>query len=597
MSHTERFLRDIIVLAVGAIFLSGFVALAVNLRRIQIDSAAEYNFEKLRQCSRLVQLAAPRGRILDSRGRVLAANRSSLSIALEPSFFQRRSFANTAVAITNAIVEASKILGKAPPPSSLSITAVRRHLARSLALPYVVWRDADEKTVARFAEQGDLLDGFLCVEGFERRYPYGPMACHIIGYVGRGDPDETLGDQKMNFREKELVGRSGIELYLNSYLRGVSGERRLVVDARGYTVKEEVVRPPHPGPDLKLTLDAQLQIFVERQLRGLKGACVVLNPRTGAVLAIASAPSYNLNEFVPFLPVSVYSSVTNNIDKPLLNRACGSIYAPGSVFKPITAFAALRAGRSSSYKHFCDGVFRLGTMRLRCASRWGHGDLDMAEALRDSCNPYFADAGIEAGTNILYKTAKKFGLGSPTGIDFPVDNPGLVPDGYPNSFSPFKWTAGDLPQAAIGQGRLLVTPLQMAVCVGAIGTGSLCRPRLNVETPVCVKKVDVPQSHFDIVRKGMRLVVLSSGTGKRASEGVEAYIIGKTGTAEVGSRANRRKNTWFIAYAKADGSTVKKVDADKREVALAIVIEDGESGGLTAAPKACEILKNIYNRS
>lgn len=592
MIRTERIVSDVAVVCAGIAFAAGLVVLGVKLKSVQVDSAAAYNFEKSRQSTRLVQTAAPRGRILDRSGRVLAENKRTFSIVLSPEACQQKTFEGTLSAITGALSSVSRIVGVEVPESAFDLERIRRHLVRSQALPYRVLRDVDERAVARLFEHGDELPGFGCVEEYERRYPGGSLAAHVIGYVGREEADGVTGDEKINFREKELAGRSGMESYCDAFLRGVSGERRLTVDARGFTVREEEICPAIQGPDLVLTLDVPLQRAVERELAGLRGACVVLDAKDGAVLALASAPSYNLNDFVPYLTHEKYFALTNSMDHPLVNRACGSAYAPGSTFKPITALAALAAGADPQEKYLCCGFFEYGAMTLSCSRRWGHGELDMAEALRDSCNPYFAVFGMMAGTNLVCETAHKFGLGSRTGIDFHSDAAGLVPD--EQSYGS-RWWSGELAHIAIGQGRLLASPLQMAVVVGALGTGRLVTPRLNAATKPRVRPLQVPAEHLDVVREGMRMVVGKNGTGSAGAEGVNAYVIGKTGTAEVGSLAHRRKNTWFIAYAKATDASGARARAAKAEVAVAMVIENGESGGHTTAPKVAAVLRGVFN--
>ena len=592
MIWTEKIIRDATVIAAGIAFAVGLTVLVVKLKEVQVDSAARYNLEKSRQSTRLVQTAAPRGRILDRSGVVLAGNRRIFSIALYPEAFQQKTLEGTLGAITGAIASASAVIGVPAPTDAAEPGRVRRHLLRAQAMPYSVWRDVGEKTVARLAEHSDVLPGFGCVEEFERRYPLGSLAAHVIGYVGREDADGVAGDEKVNFREKELAGRAGMEAYCDAYLRGVSGERRLTVDARGFLVSEEELRPAIQGPDLVLTVDVGIQRAAERQLAGLKGACVVLDAKDGAVLALASAPAYDLNDFVPFLTHERYSAFTNNVDRPLVNRASGGIYAPGSTFKPITALAALAAGADPKDAYMCYGFFEYGAMKLFCSRRWGHGELDMAGALRDSCNPYFAALGMMAGTNSVLETARKFGLGSRTGIDFQIDAAGLVPD--EQSYGG-QWWAGELAHIAIGQGRLLATPLQMAVVAGALGTGRLVVPRLNAATKPCTRPLHVPREHLDVVREGMRMVVGKNGTGSAGAEGVNAFVIGKTGTAEVGSRSNRRKNTWFIAYAKATDESGARARSSKAEVAVAMVVENGESGGHTTAPKVAAVLREVFN--
>ena len=593
MSGTERFLKDLSLIVSGLVFTFCLILLAVRLKEVQVDSAAEYNFLKDRQSVRLVQTAAPRGRILDRNGVELATNKKTFAIVLNPEGFQRKTHEATLNAMISALTNLANVVGLPLASAEDLPFELRRHLRRSQAMPYTVFSDVDAIALAKFFEHHDELAGFECVERCERTYPCGSLASHIIGYVGRGEAESVAGDEKINFREKELVGRSGIEAYCNGYLRGVSGETRLTVDARGYTVREREVREAIPGPDLKLTIDTELQRTVEDALGGYSGACVVIDAKTGEILAAASAPAYNLNEFVPYLPHGVYSKMTNNAARPLVNRAMGGTYAPGSIFKPITALAALAHGVKPTHECMCDGIFSYGTMIMHCASRWGHGELDMVGALRVSCNPYFAELGVEVGTNLLRKTAMEFGLGRPCGVDFPVDAAGYVPDGQSSEVLGIKWYAGELPQTAIGQGKLLVTPLQMAVVAAALGTGKLPRPYLNLASNAQLRKLNVTLSHLGIVQEGMRRVTMRGGTGAAAAIDVNAEIMGKTGTAEVGPRYNRRKNAWFIAFAKPNEKS--NPSSKDRSVALAIVLENAVSGGGSAAPRACTILKKIYN--
>lgn len=594
MSDTERFFKDLSLLVIGLVFTFFLILLAVRLKEVQIDSAAEYNLLKERQSVRLVQTAAPRGRILDRNGKELATNKKAFAIVLNPEGFQRKRQDATIEAMIQAITNLSSVVGVPVKSDEDLPIMLRRHLRRSQAMPYTVFSDVSYEVLAKFFEHSDELEGFDLVERCERVYPCGALASHIIGYVGRGEAESVAGDEKINFREKELVGRSGIEAYCNGFLRGVSGEKRLTVDARGYTVREREVREAIAGPDLKLTIDSDLQQVVESALSGYAGACVVIDALTGEILAVASAPSYNLNEFVPYLSHAVYSKMTNDVARPLVNRAIGGMYAPGSIFKPITALAALAHGVKPSHITMCDGVFSYGTMIMHCASRWGHGQLDMINALKVSCNPYFAELGVEIGTNLLRRTAMEFGLGRLSGVDLPVDAPGYVPDGQSNEKLGYKWYPGELSQTAIGQGRLLVTPLQMAVMVAGLGTGRLPRPYVNSSNKPFYHRLNIPNHHLETVREGMRRVVRRGGTGAAAAIDVKADVMGKTGTAEVGPKYNRRKNAWFIAFAKPNAESNRSSLAS-RSVALAIVLERADSGGGSAAPRACKILKKIYN--
>ena len=586
----------------AAAFAVGFLVLAFRLKMVQVDGAADATDGLRRQSIRRVQTEGVRGRILDCRGRVLADNRPSVSIVLNAGVFRQATWDETAAAITNALAAVADVVGR---PSPLTERDIRRHLRQNLARPLTVWRDVDADALARFEEQdfrlpghsadGARPSGFAVAETFERTYPNGALAGHLLGYVGRDRVESPAGDEGFNFQEMELRGRSGVEFYYDGYLRGGAGESRLTVDARGFaSAQAETVVPAQQGPDLTLTIDAAIQAACEAELQGLKGACVVLDAQSGAVRAMASAPSFNPDDFVPVLRRARYEAVSTDPAKPLLNRAVGGSYAPGSTFKPVTALAGLAAGHAADERHDCFGAFNYGGMTIRCARRWGHGSLDVREALRDSCNPFFCSLGVAIGTNALVAAARAFGLGAKTGIDFPVDDAGVVPDAtWKMETYREKWYPGDVAQMSIGQGMLLVTPLQMARVAGALGTGVLVTPHLKADLPPERTPLPFDAGRLAVVREGLRMVVGRSGTGKRGAEGVAAEVIGKTGTAEVGARERRRKNTWFIAYAKGDRSS--RPEAQGTEVAVALVVENGASGGETAAPKVCAILKAIFN--
>lgn len=584
---------DISCWVMAGIFVMGLIVLAVRLKEVQITDVADYNYANTRQSVRRVQTDGIRGRILDRQGRPMAENRRSLSIVCNASFFQKRTWDDTVMEIEKAITNVALIVGR---HSLLTTKAIRRHINQTLAMPLVAWRDISWDELAKFSEHEFACPGFECHETEERTYPQGRVASHLIGYVGRDRAEVVAGDEKFNFYQPEMRGRSGLELFYDSYVRGVSGEEKLLVDARGFAIRKWTVVESQKGPDLRVTIDLDVQRAVEAELRGEKGACVVMDPRNGDVLAMASAPDFDPNAFVPNLSQELYASYANNPDKPLLNRAAGGAYAPGSTFKPITALAGLSAGYSDGHEHDCVGVFVYGTMRLHCARRWGHGPLAMREALKESCNSYFCNLGAAIGTNAIIRAAKELGLGSKTGIDFGVDMAGTVPDAeWKQRVYKERWFPGDLPQMSIGQGMLLVSPLQMARVVGAIGTGYLVVPHLKQDILVERQTLPFAVRHLKVVRDGMRMVV-NGGTGKMGGINVDAYIIGKTGTAEIGIGERKRKNTWFIAYASGIAITDKHKQGAKpsTEVAVAMIIENGQSGGGTTAPKVRNVLASIF---
>ena len=577
---------DILCIVVAGIFVLGMLFLVVRLKSLQVDSSANYNYANVRQSERRVQTEGLRGRILDRNGNILAGNRTSLSIVCDVARFRRRNWTMTVDEIVQAVENVAKVTRL---PMSVTRRKIERHVRQELARPLECWKDVPRVALARFFEHSDELPGFSCKEHAERIYPYGSSACHLIGYVSHARGDVVVGDEKFNFFEPEMDGRAGVENYYNEFLRGVPGERRIRVDALGYAISEWTITESAPGPDLKLTLDMKIQRSAEEVMKGLKGAFVALDPRTGDILASVSMPGYDLNAFIPFISEEEYAKLRNDPDRPFLDRAMSGLYAPGSTFKPIVALAALASGVSSQFQYNCTGVYEAGGMRLRCASRWGHGELAMTEAIMRSCNPYFCALGVKIGTNEICRASRAFGLGSKTGVDFVSDSAGVVPDAdWKMSRYGERWYFGDLVQMSIGQGMLLATPLQMARVAGAIGTGMLVTPRLKIDIPVEKKALPYSREHLEIVREGMRMVVtgngISRGTGSRAGKGVPVSVSGKTGTAEIGRGATRRKNAWFIAYA----------PSEKPEIAIAVVIENAEGGGVDAAPRVAVVLKEFF---
>ena len=577
---------DILCIVVAGIFVLGMLFLVVRLKSLQVDSSANYNYANVRQSERRVQTEGLRGRILDRNGNILAGNRTSLSIVCDVARFRRRNWTMTVDEIVQAVENVAKVTRL---PMSVTRRKIERHVRQELARPLECWKDVPRVALARFFEHSDELPGFSCKEHAERIYPYGSSACHLIGYVSHARGDVVVGDEKFNFFEPEMDGRAGVENYYNEFLRGVPGERRIRVDALGYAISEWTITESAPGPDLKLTLDMKIQRSAEEVMKGLKGAFVALDPRTGDILASVSMPGYDLNAFIPFISEEEYAKLRNDPDRPFLDRAMSGLYAPGSTFKPIVALAALASGVSSQFQYNCTGVYEAGGMRLRCASRWGHGELAMTEAIMRSCNPYFCALGVKIGTNEICRASRAFGLGSKTGVDFVSDSAGVVPDAdWKMSRYGERWYFGDLVQMSIGQGMLLATPLQMARVAGAIGTGMLVTPRLKIDIPVEKKALPYSREHLEIVREGMRMVVtgngISRGTGFRAGKDVPVSVSGKTGTAEIGRGATRRKNAWFIAYA----------PSEKPEIAVAVVIENAEGGGVDAAPRVAVVFKEFF---
>ncbi|MGN0853221.1 MAG: penicillin-binding protein 2 [Kiritimatiellia bacterium] len=599
------------VLALAALYVFGFFILSVKLFRLQVSDVALSIEDGTRQATRRVRVPGMRGRIVDRQGRVLADCRPSHCIRCDLEEFQRRGNAsNTVQAVDEAVERVSRVLKL---PRTLRRETIARHVRTASAMPITVFQDLDDASFAKFHERADEFPGFEAFTNAERTYPYGSLAAHVLGYTGRGSP-ESDPDDPVHFCEPEMKGREGIERFYNSYLTGRCGEMRLLVDARGFRPRKsqgdaldgriQWIEHPSPGLDLQLTLDIALQAVVERELHSVTGACVVLDPRDGAVLAMASAPTFNPNRCVPRLSPDIYAGLTNAPAKCGQNRAMSESYAPGSTFKPITALASLATGWASDDEYDCQGVYRLGNLRLHCWDRYGHGPIAVREALEQSCNTFFCNLGSAVGTNAIIEAARSFGLGSCTGIDLGGETPGVVPDDvWKRRQYNEPWYPGDTCQMSIGQGMLLVTPLQMAVVAAALANGGrIYTPYLHLtegmQTPQPVRVLAFDAEDFELVRRGMRDVA-ETGTGKRILERRERIApdssrwrrfllnvpcAGKTGTAEIGRGETKRKNTWVIAFAPYDAPTI----------AVAMIVERGESGGFTVAPRVHAILASVF---
>jgi len=586
------------------LFGAAVVFLARSLYQVQVVQSHEFTRDQARQSIRRVQVPGPRGCIYDRNGVCLAENRASYCIAYYVGELRQRGrWINTINAVDADIDRLAAALGI---PREISYTAVSNHVIRSLPMPLLAWRDVDEVTLARWAERAEDFRGVDVYVQPERSYPQGALAAHALGYVRRDRPQRrpegeqdpvlvemsggTNGTERTHFYLPEMVGANGIERRYNSLLTGELGEQLIRVDARGYKHKVWLGRQERAGHDLHLTLDVRVQYALERALRGLRGAGVVVDPRNGEVLALASAPAYDPNDFLPNIPPDLWIRLNEDEARPLYNRAVQGRYAPGSTFKPVTAMAAMmRPGFSPDAEHPCDGVFTLGNMRVRCWNTYGHGAVSFRKAMEQSCNSYFCNLGHTMGYGAIYEQARQLGLGARLGIDLPSENPGLLPtDEWKQQFRKDRWRPGDTCQIAIGQGMLVTTPLQMAVLTATLANGgTLYRPHLvrQAGRPEVIRSIAWTPQAVAAVHAGMRDVA-EHGTGRRVQVRGTA-VSAKTGTAEVDVKGRRQKNVWVTAFAPSEAP----------RVAVAIVVEDGISGGQTVAPMVREVLLSVFGEA
>lgn len=576
-----------------------FLVLAGALWRLQVARVSQFESRIEVQSLRRVRLPGVRGAVLDRNGLRLAENRPTYSIALFLEDIRRAGpWSRTIDRAMEVMGRVSDITGLEP---RLDRDDIWKHIRLRLPLPLVLWREIGMEQMARLVEQGTDIPGVDIYTQATRTYPYSPYTSHLLGYVGRADPGALQEEERYSYYLPDMAGRAGLEKLFDPFLRGEAGGALVQIDVSGYRHGELARRAPRPGGDLRLTLDMEVQLLAHQALGGRRGAAVVLDPNNGDVLALLSAPGYDANLFVPYITSEVWAALRDDPDKPLLNRAVAGTYPPGSTFKPLVGLAAATVDPQAPERLYdCPGAYRVGRRIFRDWNPAGHGRIDMRKALERSANVYFFKTALACGPQPIADQARAAGLGQKTGIEVDFERAGLVPDpDWKRADGRGGWSDGDTCNMAIGQGYLAVTPLQMAVVTATLANGGwLYRPRVVqahrlpgedrfVNEPVRrVGRMDWSVDALEAVRGGMRDVIMSpTGTGRRAAvEDLE--FAGKTGTAEYGSKEQGGKHTWMVAFAPF---------RDPR-YAVAMVIEDGDSGGSTVAPRLKILMEGLYRK-
>lgn len=584
-------IRLVMFIMLGLLVLLGGV-----LFSLQVSRGSEFEKSLSRQSERLVRLPAPRGRILDRHGVALADNQPCYCLAFYLEEIRKPGkWSKTVEEVQRRIRELTQVVGRRP---LIGEEDIRMHIRRRLPLPLVAWRSLDPGALARLAEARCDMTGVDIYVEPARAYPLNGLAAHLLGYVGKADlsDGEAAGYQ---YTLPEMEGKMGLERKFDAVMAGEAGGRRVRIDASGLKHAEKVEREPRAGSTVVLALDSRIQALAENAIRDVPGAVVVLDPGNGDVLALASSPSFNPNQFVPIVPKALWEELNADPGRPMLNKAVAEVYAPGSIFKPVTALAALNSGAvSAGLVVNCPGYYMIGSKKMKCWNPNGHGPVDLRRAIEQSCNVYFATIAVKCGNDAISDLAQLFGLGARTGIELDREAPGLVPTPeWKQKAWRDNWRIGDTCNFSIGQGALSVTPLQMAVMTATLANGgSVYRPRLvtglrdgqgTVLTNYPVMKVrDLPLEPgvMRMVRQGMHDVVMApTGTGRRAAvPGVE--MAGKTGTAEYGQKEGRKKHGWMIVFA----------PFDKPRYAVAMVVDDAVSGGLTVGPRVHGLMSGIF---
>lgn len=559
---------------VNAVILSSFFILIAGLGYLQLIRGDFYYKLSEENRIRLLPLRGLRGKIFDRRGRPLATNRLSFDVALIP-----QELANP----KSTFKKLGELTGGVP-------EHFRQSLNSGYTAPFVpitILKNIDQKKAFVLEEWKPELSGILVQSKPQRYYPYREIVSHITGYLGEIGPGELKRGKRYGYQIKDLIGRAGIEGSFDEYLRGKNGGMQLEVDNRGRHVRTLGFRRPEKGKDIYLTVDIDLQKRLSQLLKGKKGAAIVLNPQNGEVLSLVDSPDYNPNLFIEGRDVQALRKILHNPDSPLLNRAIYGIYPAGSIFKIVVAAAGLESKKITPHTRlFCPGRYKVGNEEFLCWDLDGHGWQTITEALTNSCNVFFYKLGMLLGPELISEYAAKFGLGEITGIDLPGEAKGLVPNkNWKRKVEKSRWYDGDTVNFSIGQGSLLVTPLQVARMISVIANGGyLIKPylvkkidTLEVATPR-LKRVKLSRKNIEIIKKGLEGVVNEPwGTGYRAKvEGLE--LIAKTGTAQV---KRGKSHAWFGGFSPKNNPRISFV----------IFLEHGGSGGAEAAGIAAELMR------
>ena len=573
------------------------VTFCARLWHLQVVQGEHFRKKSEQNRIRSVRLQPPRGKILDRTGRLLAGVKPCFNICL----------------IEEDITDMEALLAKLSPLLGETEADIRTRLGSEQKgpkyIPIVIKRGAEWEVLSKIESRLFSLPGVFIEVTPAREYPHGSIAPHLLGYLGEVSREDILKKRYSSARSGDLVGKYGIEKKFENDLAGIKGQRRLEVDAKGRLVRVIDEKPPVPGKDLYLSVDLELQRASEALMKGHVGALVAMDPQTGRILALVSAPAFDLDAFAAGIDHKEWEELNDPVKRPLQNKALQDRYAPASTFKIVIEAAALQERVVTQHTSFeCTGSYRLGNSVFRCWSWRGHGQTNLYKALVESCDIYFYQVGLKLGIKKIIDYARDFGLGSKTGIELPSENPGFIatPDWKLRKYNE-PWQEGETLITAIGQGFTLVTPLQMACLISAVANGgTLYRPvyleKLAGPDGHIFKsfesdpknKLPVSESNLRMIKKALVGVVNDEkGTGNKCKL-TDVIVAGKTGTAQVIGQDRRhqdekldwryRDHAWFIAYA----------PADRPELAVAVLCEHAGHGGSIAAPIAREVFETWF---
>ena len=577
-------------LAAASYVIVGMITiLLLGFWKLQVIDSDKYGVMAERNRVRSIPIIAPRGRMLDRDGRVLVDNYPSFSVLL----------------LRDDMAAVEKNLPAIADGLGLSLDDLKEQLSNTGALPkfqpIVIKPEATPGDVAFIESHRADIPLLEMLMVHRRRYLPGGFMSHASGYVGEVS-EQQIEASNGKFRPGDVAGKSGLERQYNDMLVGTDGMRRVIVNSIGKEMGRLSQQEAIPGKQIQLTIDYDLQQIAEEALAGKKGAVVALDPSTGEVLAFVSRPAPDPNDFAIRVSKEEWQRLNTDPDRPLLNRVTQAQLAPGSVFKIVMATAMLEEKvPPENFTTFCPGYATFYGRQFKCwvYGKAGHGVMDVHNAIVHSCDVFFYNIGMRMGIDRISKYAKMLGLGAKTGIDLPSEEPGLVPsEEWVERVFHRKWYPGETISVSIGQGAVIVTPIQVASMIGGLASGGdFKQPHLLKDAQnIGERRVNISDSTVEKVTQGMYGVV-NEGGGTAAAiklQGIE--FCGKSGTAQViGENAKTRfgkgekkfnNNAWFVGYAPRRDP----------EIVVAVLVEEGGHGASASGPIVRDIIKAYYDK-
>ena len=588
-------------LLIGGLQLGFCGLLAWRMHHLQIEKAEDFRLVADENRINLRLVPNQRGEIYDRNGVKLAGNEASYSVTM---------VAEDAGDIDVIFERLSKLINLSPE----DIERSKAELERSAKfLPVTITDRLEREDIEKIHSNAPMLPGINPEIAFSRTYPLGEIFAHVVGYVGpvssrdleiREDPDPLLKIPRFQ------IGKVGVERELEATLRGKAGTKKVEVNALGRVMRELERKEGSKGANLKLTLDTNLQAYVRARLGTESASAVVLDCKTGEILAICSSPTYDPNKFVRGISFDDYGALRDDNHRPLASKTVQDAYPPGSTFKMVTILAALEAGIINHREKIrCNGHIEVSNRKFHCWKRDGHGNVDLVKSLRESCDVYYYELAQKVGIEKIAEVARILGLGQSFDIEMSAVTSGIVPDKiWKQKARSREWVVGDTVNSSIGQGYVLSSPLQLAVMIARIATGNEILPKLiksvnGVEKAKIPDQINLNENNLNLIRKAL-FEVTNHKRGTAYHSRVldkKSQIIGKSGTSQVRNISavertqgvldnkdlpwEQRDHALFVNYAPYDDP----------KIAVSIVVEHGGSGSTVAAPIARDItLQAIY---